>query len=110
MHVTSILEAQPYEAPRHFGMRGYRLQGGDVSPFGTQVGLSIFEPGGGAELSASGVDRVYVVASGEITVTVNGTETLLRACDSCHIPAGEQRALLNRGVLPCVIITVIPKA
>ena len=110
MHVTAIIDAQPYEVPRHFGMRGYQLQGGDASPFGSKVGLSVFEPGGGAELSASGVDRVYVVASGEITVTVNGTETLLRACDSCFIPAGEPRSIQNRGVLPCVMITVIPTA
>lgn len=110
MLVTSILEARPYDAPRHFGVRGYRLQGGDASPFASLVGLSIFEPGGGAELSASGVDRVYVVASGAITVTVDGVETLLRECDSCFIPAHEERSLRNRGVLPCVMVTVVPKA
>jgi len=110
MHVTPFLDAQPYDAPRHFGMRGYRLQGGEASAFGAQVGLSVFEPGGGADLSSSGVDRVYVVASGEITITVSGTETLLRECDSCFIPAGEARALRNHGVLPCVMITVISKS
>lgn len=110
MRVTPILDAQPYDAPRHFGVRGYRLQGGEVSPFGTQVGLSVFEPGGGAELSSSGVDRVYVVVSGAITIAVAGTETLLRECDSCFIPAGEARAIRNHGLLPCVMITVIPRA
>ncbi|MBE7522634.1 MAG: cupin domain-containing protein [Burkholderiales bacterium] len=110
MQVTPILDAQPYDAPRHFGMRGYRLQGGEVSPFGAQVGLSVFEPGGGAELSSSSVDRAYVVVSGEIAVVVDGAETLLRECDSCFIPAGEARALRNHGVLPCVMITVIPKS
>jgi mannose-6-phosphate isomerase-like protein (cupin superfamily) len=110
MHVTRINEAKPYDAPRHFGMRGFRVQGGDVSAFGTQVGVSIFEPGGGAEMCASQVDRVYIVAHGEITVTVGGEATVLRALDSCFIPAGETRALRNRGVVPAVMITVIPIA
>lgn len=51
-----------------------------------------------------------MVVSGEIAVVVDGAETLLRECDSCFIPAGEARALRNHGVLPCVMITVIPKS
>jgi len=108
MQITRKGEAAAYEAPKHFGMRGWRLQGGEASPFGTQVGLSVFDAGGGAELSASGVDRVYVVASGELTVTVDGVEQTLREFDSCFIPAGEHRSLLNRCPLPAVLITVIP--
>ena len=91
-------------------MRGYRLQGGEISPFPDQVGLSVFDPDGGAQLSSSAVDRVYVVVSGEITVTVDGREHVLREFDSCFIPAGEERALLNKGILPVILITVIPAA
>jgi quercetin dioxygenase-like cupin family protein len=95
-------------AARHSAC-GYRVQGGDVSPFQTQVGVSVFEPGGGAELSASSVDRVYVVAAGEMVITIDAKEHTLHAFDSCFIPAGEARAMLNKGVLPAVLVTVIPK-
>lgn len=108
MKITTRNHAPSYDAPKHFNMRGYRLQGGEISPFPDQVGLSVFDPGGGADLGASAVDRVYVVASGEIAVTVDGQEHVLREFDSCFIPAGEERALLNKGILPVILITVIP--
>lgn len=110
MHLTRMSEAPAYDAPRHYGMHGYRVQGGEISPFGSQVGVSVFAPGGGAEASASPVDRVYVVAVGEIVLTSGGIDHTLREFDSCFIPAGEERALANRATLPAILITVIPKA
>ena len=109
MHITRRDDILPYEAPKHFDMLGYRMQGGEASAFKDQVGLSIFQPGGGAELSASAVDRVYVVASGAIAVTTNGQEQVLSEFDSCFIPAGEARELRNKGLLPATLITIIPK-
>jgi quercetin dioxygenase-like cupin family protein len=110
MHVTQREHAQAYEAPRHFGMQGYRLQGGDASGFKSQVGLSEFQPGGGAELSAAALDRVYVVTCGELTVTVDDQAHVLRAYDSCFIPAGQPRAIANNGIVVAVVITIISSA
>ena len=107
MKVTRRNEISPYDAPRHFGMQSFRLQGGEVSQFRDQVGLSVFYPGGGAEQSASAMDRVYVVLSGELTITVKDTQHLLCEFDSCFIPAGEERAILNRGALPVYLIAII---
>lgn len=100
-------DATAYDAPRHFGMRAYRLHGGDIDAFKDQVGLSVFDPGGGAEHGASTADRVYIVVTGEMTVTSDGKEHILAAHDSCYIPAGEERSLMNNGILPVILITII---
>ncbi|MCK9512437.1 MAG: cupin domain-containing protein [Pigmentiphaga sp.] len=105
--ITPISDAPRYVAPRHFDMDSWRLQGGDASAFGCQVGLSVFHPGGGAEHGASTVDRVYVVTAGEITLTMAGEDRTLRAYDSCFIPAGQARSLKNHGVLAATLITII---
>ena len=110
MKVTRIDASEPYDAPRHFGMRGYKVQGADVDRFPATVGVSVFEPGGGAEMSASTLDRVYLVASGRIVVSTAAGDEALGEADSCYIPAGEGRAIRNEGVLPAILVTVIAKA
>ena len=107
MQVTKIGHAKSYDAPKHFGMRGFRVQGGDITPFLAQVGVSIFEPSGGAELSASKADRVYLVHSGAISVMADGVAHELGPLDSCFIPAGQERSIMNSGVIPAILITLI---
>jgi glyoxylate utilization-related uncharacterized protein len=109
MRVTRIADARGYEAAGHFGMAALRLQGQEASP--TQdfwVGLSHFLPGGGAERSASTLDRVYVVLDGEVTVTTDTEETVLYRLDSVFLPGGEGRALANRTTLPASMLVIMP--
>ena len=98
MHVTRFKDALPYEAPKHFDMRGLRLQGWDIS--GSEsfwVGLSQFLPGGGAEMDSSPLEKVYVVQSGEMTVVLaSGEETVLGPNDSCFLAPNEAREIINR--------------
>jgi mannose-6-phosphate isomerase-like protein (cupin superfamily) len=69
MEITRFDEARPYIAPKHFDMRSLRLQGFDASASKfAWLGLSHFLPGGGAEMDASPLEKLYVVLSGEITV------------------------------------------
>lgn len=97
MEITRGDQAPAYDAPGHFGMKAMRLHGGPASGLkDATVGLSHFEPGGGASRSVSKADRVYVVLSGEITVTAADHTETLGALDSCFIPAGEERAVENR--------------
>jgi len=59
-------EAKPYDAPGHFKMIAFRLQHKETT--GVEdfwVGLSHFLPGGGAEMSASDFEKVYVMLSGK---------------------------------------------
>ncbi|MFK0154722.1 cupin domain-containing protein [Streptomyces sp. NPDC090493] len=107
MEITYLSDARPYDAPGHQAMAALRLQGGEASRSRVLVGLSHFLPGGGAEWSASAVDRVYVVVEGEMTVEVQGGKHTLRPTDSCWIPAGESRGVRNETNLPASMLVII---
>jgi quercetin dioxygenase-like cupin family protein len=109
MEVMRLGEAQPYEAPKHFDMRGLRLQGFDAS--GAEnfwVGLSHFLPGGGAEMDATPLEKVYVVVEGEVTVTTEDGDITLGPLDSCRLAPGEARSILNRTNRPASMLVVMP--
>ena len=90
-------------------MTALRLQGLEASPTKkVTLGLSYFLPGGGAEKSASPLERVYVVVDGEVTVTVGGKDTTLGPLDSCHIPPGEERAIVNKTNRVATMLVVMP--
>jgi mannose-6-phosphate isomerase-like protein (cupin superfamily) len=108
MHVTRHEDAQPYETRGHFGMAALRLQGHAASPCADfWVGLSHFLPGGGAEDSASNVEKVYVLLSGEVVVVTDDGEATLRPMDSCHLAAGERRAIINRRNTPASMLVIM---
>jgi quercetin dioxygenase-like cupin family protein len=109
MKVTRIADARPYEAPKHFDMRGLRLQGAEASDNqGFWVGLSHFLPGGGAERDATPLEKVYVVIAGEVTVTTDAGDTVLEPLDSCRLAPGEARAIVNRTNAPASMLVVMP--
>jgi quercetin dioxygenase-like cupin family protein len=109
MQVTRIGDAAPYEAPKHFDMRGLRLQGWDASDSEHfWVGLSHFLPGGGAESDATPLEKVYVVVSGAVTVTTDEGDTELGPLDSCHLAANERRSIVNNTNLPASMLVVMP--
>ena len=109
MHVKRFAEAQTYDAPNHFGVVGLRLQGFEpTGPKNQWIGLSQFLPGGGAGPDSTPFEKVYVVLDGEMTVIVDGAETVLRKYDSCTIPPGETRKIENRTNLVCSMLVVIP--
>jgi quercetin dioxygenase-like cupin family protein len=109
MEVTRLADAMPYDAPKHFDMRGLRLQGFDAS--GAEnfwVGLSNFLPGGGAELDATPLEKVYVVVDGEVVVRTDEGETKLGKFDSCRLAPGEARSLVNETNLPALMFVIMP--
>ena len=97
MQITRLNDAKRYDAPGHFEMRSMRLQGFEMSDSKfAWAGLSHFLPGGGAEMDASPLEKIYVVLDGEITVELgDGTIERLGKLDSCYIPGGEARAVRN---------------
>ncbi|MBG6148327.1 mannose-6-phosphate isomerase-like protein (cupin superfamily) [Labrenzia sp. EL_142] len=109
MHVKRFDDAQPYEAPNHRGVVGLRLQGfEDGGPENQWIGLSQFLPGGGAGPDSTPFEKVYVVLEGEMTVMVNGSETVLKKYDSCTIAPNEVRSIENRSNHVCTMLVVIP--
>lgn len=110
MEVTRFAEAVEYHPPLHHGCAALRLQGFDASGADfAWAGLSHILPGGGADMDAGPLGRIYVVLAGEVTVMLgNGTATVLAALDSCFIPAGEARAVHNAGNAVASMIVVMP--
>ena len=65
---TICRTASKYEAPKHHGCLGVRLQGAEVSDVTSfWLGVSTFEPGGGAEWDTTPAEKVYLVLEGEVT-------------------------------------------
>ena len=109
MHLKRFADARPYEAPNHFNVTGLRLQGfEDNGPANQWVGLSHFLPGGGAGPDSTPFEKVYIVLEGEMTVIIEGEETVLGKYDSCTIPPGEVRTIENRRNDICTMLVVIP--
>lgn len=109
MEITRIKDARSYDAPKHFKMATRRLQGLDASGAESfSVAFSIFEPGGGAESSATPFEKIYVVLSGEIVVTVKSGSYTLKQHDSCRIEPDEDRTMLNESDAPAEVLIIIP--
>lgn len=109
MHLKRFEDAETYEAPNHFGVTGLRLQGFEEGgPENQWVGLSQFLPNGGAGPDQTPFEKVYVVLDGEMTVIIDGEETILRKYDSCTIAPNEVRKIENRSNLVCTMLVVIP--
>ena len=109
MHLKRFEDAPKYDAPNHWDVVGLRLQGFEEGgPTNQWVGLSQFLPGGGAGPDSTPFEKVYVVIEGEMTVIIDGAETVLRKYDSATIAPGEVRTIENRSNHTCTMLVVIP--
>ncbi len=109
MLVKRFADAEKYEAPNHWDVTGLRLQGfEDGGPENQWVGYSQFLPGGGAGPDSTPFEKVYVVLEGEMTVIIDGKETVLGAMDSATIAPDEVRKIENRSNHVCKMLVVIP--
>ena len=76
MDIVRLADAPTYIAPKHYDMRSLRLQGFDASAADfAWTGLSYFLPGGGAEMDAGPLGKIYVVMEGEVTIELASGET-----------------------------------
>jgi len=110
MKVTRYGDAKRYDAPGHFDVRTMRMQGFEMSDSKfAWTGLSHFLPGGGAEMSGSPLEKIYVVLEGEVTVELgDGTIEKLGKLDSCYIPGGENRAVRNERNDVATMLVLMP--
>ena len=112
MIAKKLSEAKEYVAPNHRACSTLRLFGAEAGGSkGLIVGVSHFLPGGGAGPDASPPEKVYYVLAGELTVIVDGKETVLRKNDSCYIGPNEGREIINRGneVVTMMVAMSAPK-
>lgn len=112
MEVSRFAEAKEYHPPLHHGCSALRLQGFEASGADfAWAGLSHILPRGGAEMDAGPLGKIYVVIAGEVTVRLgDGTEENLGPLDSCFIPAGEAREVLNLTNAVASMLVVMPYA
>ena len=110
MIVRKLSEAKPYEAPNHRKYESLRIFGAEMG--GSQAlvfGISHFLPGGGAGPDASPPEKVYFILDGELTVIVDGKETVAKRGDSVYIGPNESREIINRSNTVCTIaVAVVP--
>ncbi|MFT3866437.1 MAG: cupin domain-containing protein [Solirubrobacterales bacterium] len=107
--MTRIDEAGTYAAPGHFDVRTLRLQGAEATPVENfTVGLSVFLPAGGCEMSATPLEKVYVVIEGEVTIVTESGEAVLGPLDSIYLAPSEARAIENRTNHPAQMLVVMP--
>ena len=108
MIVRQLSDAKAYEAPNHRDYKSLRVFGAEMGGSQTLIfGISHFLPGGGAGPDASPPEKVYFVLCGELTVIVDGKETVLKANDSCVIEPNETREIINRGNEVCSIVVAV---
>jgi len=108
MHVKRFADAKAYDAPNHRASTSLRLFGAEAGGTkGLVFGYSHFLPGGGAGPDASPPEKVYFVLCGELTVIVDGKETVLKPNDSCTIGPNETREIINRGNEVCSIVVAV---
>ena len=108
MKKVGVGEAPEYVAPRHFGCTTLRLQWKaetGISKF--SVAFSHLLPGGGSEFYASPREKVYFCVSGEITITTEEGDTILRPNDSAYIAADEARAIKNNAKFPASMLVIL---
>ena len=107
MIAKKLSEAKEYVAPNHRACSTLRLFGAEAGGSKALIaGVSHFL-GGGAGPDASPPEKVYYVLAGELTVIVNGKETVLRKNDSCYIGPNESREIVNRGNEVCTIFVAV---
>jgi mannose-6-phosphate isomerase-like protein (cupin superfamily) len=108
MQVKRFSDAKAYDAANHRACTSMRLFGAEAGGTkGLIVGVSHFLPGGGAGPDASPPEKVYFVLAGELTVIVDGKETVLKKHDSCTIGPNEMREIINRGNEVCTILVAV---
>jgi quercetin dioxygenase-like cupin family protein len=108
LRVTRLSEAPSYEALKHHGVAARRLQGHEAGPTENfWVGLSYYEPGGGADQNPTAGETVYVVLDGTLNVTAEGETVTVSKLDSVHLPKGTVRHVDNVSDAPATLLVII---
>jgi mannose-6-phosphate isomerase-like protein (cupin superfamily) len=106
--ITRAVSAPSYAAPNHTDVDAVRLQGREAGPTDAfWVGESTYRPGGIANRAPVRAESVYVVLSGELTLTVDDQLAKLGAGDSVHLPQGVEREVENRSSAPATMLVVM---
>lgn len=109
MKIVRSNELKTYNPAGHYQMLAQRAYGKNET--GNEVltiGYSQFLPGGGAENSVvkPGMELVYYIIHGEMTLTTPEGTTVLKAGDSVGFKAGEERSVKNESNEPAGMLVI----
>jgi quercetin dioxygenase-like cupin family protein len=97
-----------YDAPNHFGMWGIRKFGPPEGARAINVSISEFLPSGGATMSASDKERLYVVLRGSITVKGGNADAhSVDEGDMIYIAPGEKREVVVNGTCAARVLVIV---
>jgi quercetin dioxygenase-like cupin family protein len=109
MKLIKASQTEYYEAKKHFNCwTGHKLTA-EVGAKNISISYSHFLPNGGAEMSASPVERIYYLIEGSMAVKGKNEEHILEPGDMCYIGAGEERAVQILGNKPATMLVIMPK-
>jgi glyoxylate utilization-related uncharacterized protein len=106
---VTLEDAKEYSPPGHFKMTAAGLHNeavGRSKAFG--VGISTFQPGGGAESSSQGPERVYFVLEGQLTITTPDGDVILNQYDSIYRPENTECGIINKSDKPVKMLVIAP--
>jgi quercetin dioxygenase-like cupin family protein len=108
MKLVKIGEGSFYDAPGHTNCSCMNKLFAGKDTKKTTVAVSHFLPDGGATLSSSPKERVYVVLAGRIQVNgKDGEEYILEARHMIYIAPNEERAFKVLGSEPASILVIL---
>jgi uncharacterized cupin superfamily protein len=110
MKIVRSSQLVPYEAKGHYKMLAQRVHNKEIS--GSEMltlGLSWFLPGGGAEFNTvgQGMELIYYIVEGTMTLTTDKETTVLNPGDSCLFREGDGRAIKNESDRPAAMLVII---
>jgi quercetin dioxygenase-like cupin family protein len=109
MKLVKSSDGQYYDAQRHTQCWAvHKLTPGPESKR-LNISYSHFLPNGGAEMSASPLERAYFVVSGTLQVKGKNEEYTLNPGDLLYIGAGEERSVSIIGTQPASILVIMSK-
>jgi quercetin dioxygenase-like cupin family protein len=102
-----IGDAPAFQPEGHSGVSPVRLTG-TAADESIGVVLSAYEPGAHAERSPVPVDTVYLVLTGQLTISLDDERIELTRLDSLFLPAGCVRAVDNLTAEPASMLVIRP--
>lgn len=102
-------EGEVYEGAGHFNCWNLRKLAPGKDSKRLLISVSHFLPSGGAEMSSSPSERIYVDILGSITIKGKKEEYRLEAGDMIYMAPGEDRSIQVNGDEPATILVAVAK-
>lgn len=107
MKITNLKDAFEYPTTGHFDMKALRLHNNETSCCQAfSLGMSHFLPGGGTDYVETGVELIYFILEGEMTVRTKTDTFVLKKNDSAYFAIGDGKEIRNETNLPASMLVI----